>query len=224
MFQTLLASNVPSRRWWTPALAAAVLHALIIVLAVRVTASMPPQPRPHPDTVQLELRPPTPASENAPERHLLPMPPQSPELPPPLALTGISIDLRISPEAARLKMLKGLIAEGNVGRENGRPEPEGEPIFSPSDVDDPPSMLGDGHPRYPEELRSAGVTGTVRLEYVIRADGTVDSVSVRMLASTHPAFSASAIQFLMQASFKPARRRGVAVPARVRQTIRFEKR
>ena len=77
-----------------------------------------------------------------------------------------------------------------------------------------PSALSGG-------LERAGVSGVVQVEYVVGSDGRVDPQSVRVLASTHPAFLLAALEALRDARFKPARRGGRSIAVLVQQTIRF---
>ena len=74
------------------------------------------------------------------------------------------------------------------------------------------------------ELFDAHFWGFVRLAYLILPSGRADSASVRVIASTEPAFTTSVIRALLSASFKPARRRGRPVAVLVQQTIRFQNR
>jgi len=98
------------------------------------------------------------------------------------------------------------------------------PRFSTSEVDELPELLGVLSPEYPERLRRAGVSGWVRVVYVILPSGLADSASLRVIASTEPGFTTSVIKALLSASFKPARRRGRPVAVLVQQTIRFQNR
>jgi periplasmic protein TonB len=90
-----------------------------------------------------------------------------------------------------------------------------------SEVDELPQLQGELVPRYPAALQRTGVSGVVELEYVISLAGHVDPRSIRVLESTHPAFSAAAADAVGHARFRPARRNGRPVAVRVRQTIRF---
>jgi TonB family protein len=95
-------------------------------------------------------------------------------------------------------------------------------VLAAAEVDVLPQLTGHLQPNYPEALRRTGVSGQVVLEYVIGSGGWVDSSSMRILLSTHPAFSTAAIEALHGLRFSPARRSGRAVAVLVRQTIRFE--
>jgi protein TonB len=88
-------------------------------------------------------------------------------------------------------------------------------------ADEMPTLLAGLQPRYPESLRSTGLVGTVELEYVISSLGRVELGSIRVLRSTHQAFSEAAREALTTARFTPARRGGRPVAVLVRQTVRF---
>ena len=95
------------------------------------------------------------------------------------------------------------------------------PTFGLGEVDQPPELVGELHPRYPDALRRAGVSGLVRLEYVVGSDGKIEEESIRVLHQSHPAFLLAAVEALRQSRFKPARRSGRPAAALVQQTIRF---
>lgn len=106
------------------------------------------------------------------------------------------------------------------------PESGGTPsarrwLFDITDVDKLPELEEELHPSYPESLRRAGVRGWVEVEYVVNTDGRVDRRSLRVLASSHPAFLLSALEAIGRARFRPARRGSHPVAVLVRQTIRF---
>ena len=221
MFNTLLASNTGTSPWMRPAAAAGILHFLIILGAVRGTATQPssaPAPR---DTIRLELTPSRP--EARPEQ---PAPTGSePAIPsPPLQLPAIP-PLRIEPSAPVSSPIDLAALTRATGRETSMEASAGngseKPIYAVGEVDQPPELMGDFQPQYPVLLRQSGVGGTVQLEYLIDSTGRVAPPSIRILASTHPAFSASAVAAVRTARFKPARRRGRAVAVLARQTIRF---
>jgi protein TonB len=88
-------------------------------------------------------------------------------------------------------------------------------------VDELPQLLTNPHPEYPDGLRRAGVSGAVEVEYVVGTDGLIELRSIRVLSSDHDRFTAAVLQALRDARFKAARRAGLAVAVRVRQTIRF---
>lgn len=83
----------------------------------------------------------------------------------------------------------------------------------------PPSPAHTVRPQYPFDMRRAGVTGTVRLNVLVDANGAVQSVSV--LDSDGVSFTQPAIEAVRQWTFTPGRRNGVAVPMRVSLPIAF---
>lgn len=221
MFHTLLASNAGSGPWVRPALAAGVLHVLIILGAVRGTATTQPSSMTAlRDTIRLELTPSRPevrTDQTAPRRPVPGIPSPPSELPaiPPLRLEPVA-PLSSPVDLAALTRPTGLEtpieSSGNGSKKS---------VFAVGEVDQPPELMRDFHPQYPELLRQSGVGGTVQLEYLIDSTGRVAPASIRVLASTHAAFSASAIEAVQDARFKPARRRGHAVAVVARQSIRF---
>jgi protein TonB len=224
MFGTLLASNTARLPVTRPAFAAGLLHLLIVIVAVRLTASTPPaSPSTPRDTIALELalpRDPTLSDgSNRPSASLLPAPlPLVTEPSPPPRL-----ELASPYGAADWRGLTGVEATGRT-TDPGRAGDSSGPRFSTAEVDQLPELRGSLNPSYPETLRRAGISGSVQLEYVILPSGRPDSASVRVIASTEPAFTTSVIRAVLSASFKPARRQGRPVAVLVQQTIRFQNR
>jgi TonB family protein len=221
VFNTLLASNTGTGPWVRPAVAAGVLHFLVILGAVRGTATQPlftPAPR---DTIRLELTPSRPEARpdqpapTGPVPAIPSLPLQLPAIPPlrlePSAPLSSPVDL------AALTRAMGTETSVEPSAGNGSEKS----AFAVDEVDQPPELMRDFHPQYPELLRQSGVGGTVQLEYLIDSTGRVAAASTRVLASTHPAFSTSAIAAVRDARFKPGRRGGHPVAVLARQTIRF---
>ncbi|MCC6928864.1 MAG: TonB family protein [Gemmatimonadaceae bacterium] len=76
-------------------------------------------------------------------------------------------------------------------------------------------------PEYPIPLYRERRSGRVLAEFVVDTTGAVVPETLGVVASTHPLFSLSARQALVQARFLPARRRGVSVPQVVQLPIEF---
>jgi periplasmic protein TonB len=228
VFDTLLASparGAPSTR---AVIAALFSHLLLIVAAVTSTASPRAGTRPIArDTIRLEITeqvkpvPPRGAAPrpSGPEPEI-PRPPRVPDIPldapefqpPVLTFTPLSL-----PESSRTPLGRDP-RESPVSRDSSRS------VFSTTEVDQLPELAQELHPRYPDALRRAGVSGLVQVQYVVGSDGRVDDRSVRVLASSHPAFLLAALQALRNARFKPARRAGQPAAVLVQQTIRFRHR
>ncbi len=74
---------------------------------------------------------------------------------------------------------------------------------------------------YPRELRRAGIAGVVLLEFVVDTAGMVELAGVRVIESSHPAFTSAVIGVLPAARFRPGRMGGQPVRQLVRQSFRF---
>jgi TonB family protein len=70
-------------------------------------------------------------------------------------------------------------------------------------------------------LRRRGVTGEVRLQFVIGCDGRVDSTTVMISSTTDSLFTGSAIAAIVGTEFSPAMLNGRAVAYREELAIRF---
>lgn len=90
-----------------------------------------------------------------------------------------------------------------------------------------PSAEGDAlpivriEPRYPRKALMEGISGWVRLEFTILADGTVSDVKV-IDSKPRQVFDRSAYQAVLRWKFKPRIIDGKAVPRRARTTVEFE--
>lgn len=107
-----------------------------------------------------------------------------------------------------------------------------EPLGSPPDgdatgvydsevVEQMPELLSSPPPRYPEMLRLAHVEGVVIVQGVVDTLGRMEHATLRVLSSPHPAFSASALESLAGAVFRPGRVYGHAVRVLVQVPVRF---
>lgn len=74
-------------------------------------------------------------------------------------------------------------------------------------------------PVYPKELREAGVTGEVLVEFVVDKDGAVQGAVP--VSSTNSGFEAAAVEAVQQWKFDSGLKGGRAVNTRLRQTITF---
>jgi protein TonB len=224
VFDTLLASNLGSGPWVRPAAAAALLHLGVILGAVTATETSPNSSAVARDTIRLEIgRPASPQRKSIPQaappspHSIIPAPPplnlrpETPRLDPP----PVSLNIPLDPEA-----LSKAASVHDSGLPSSAVERPGS-VFPVAQVDQPPELAHYLHPRYPEALRQAGVSGAVQLEYVISTEGRVDPGSIRVLQSRHAAFTAAATEAVRGARFKPARRSGRPVAVLVQQTIRF---
>jgi len=75
---------------------------------------------------------------------------------------------------------------------------------------------------YPDSLRKAGVSGRVVLDFIVRADGSVDESSITVASATHPGFVDPARQVITSARFEPATIQGRPFAAKVSMPITWE--
>lgn len=74
---------------------------------------------------------------------------------------------------------------------------------------------------YPREMRRRRETGSVTLEFVVSADGTVDSTTITPLNASDTAFVAGGVKVVRGMRFQPGQFDGRAVPVRVILPVLF---
>jgi TonB family protein len=205
------------------AIAALSAHLAIVFAAVYGTAHPIVAPAvTRRDTVLIEL--PTMPSGEVPQRAgfipTAPGLPTAPLLPVfPLDQPSPTMSLTVAADAGALAAVReAAVADvGTVGAAS-----EGTTPLPVSALDEPPALLNDLRPRYPEQLRAATINGEVVVEYVIDRTGRVVANSIRTIRSDHPAFTRSVREALLSARFRPGTSGGRSVAVLVRQRIRFE--
>jgi len=99
--------------------------------------------------------------------------------------------------------------------------PAGAPMFE-FQVESPATPLPGGQtPRYPEELRKAGIEGEVLTSFIVGPDGRVDVGSFKVMKSTHREFTDAVARALPDMRFKPATVGGKAVRQLIQQPFSF---
>jgi protein TonB len=76
-------------------------------------------------------------------------------------------------------------------------------------------------PRYPEQLRRAGVDGSVLVKFVVDTLGRIDPASVEVLRSTHDLFTVAVRESLARLRFRPAIVGARKVPAAAVMPFQF---
>jgi TonB family protein len=99
-------------------------------------------------------------------------------------------------------------------------EPFGQGAYPIKEVGGAPEVLRRTKPFYPMEPHRAGIQGTVRLEAVIEADGTIGDV--RVAKPLHSDLDEAAIACVRQWRFKPGTSSGSPVPVIATMEISFE--
>ena len=83
------------------------------------------------------------------------------------------------------------------------------------------AMPGNPSPRYPDELRAAGVEGEVLAQFIVGQDGTVDMDTFKVLKSTHDDFTTAVRNALPNMRFNPPEVGGRAVRQLVQMPFAF---
>ena|SRR5436190_16447802 len=97
-----------------------------------------------------------------------------------------------------------------------------DPIFFEFQVDKQTTVKpGTASLRYPDALRSANISGTVLVQFVVDQKGLVEPSSIRILMSTDRLFSSAVTTALNEMRFKPAEFRGKPVRQFVQQPFSF---
>jgi len=75
--------------------------------------------------------------------------------------------------------------------------------YEMSEVSVAPRMIRVVAPKYPYDMISAGVSGTVRIQVVILPSGDPDSASVKVVAPLSPLIDHAAVRALLKSRFSP---------------------
>ena len=95
-------------------------------------------------------------------------------------------------------------------------------VYSEVQVEKPAQAVeGAQLPEYPTALRQAGIEGSVVAEFVVRADGSVDADSARIVSASHPGFVDPVRSAIPSLRYLPAEIRGRPVSQLVQQTFVF---
>jgi protein TonB len=153
-------------------------------------------------------------------------------VPPPLKVQDIIVDPTLVPSdlpdvgaglAAVFDPTVGARLSDGGGTDAGAGGPGGD-VASPLTalaVDREVVPRGDVSPRYPGQLVSAGVEGTVLAQFVVDTLGRVERESIVMLRSDHRQFELSVREALARMRFVPAEARGRKVRQLVQQPFSF---
>jgi protein TonB len=231
VFDTLIASKPKRQKSLGETIFSVVIHVVLIIAAVKATSAAEVKIREIiADTSMVLLKPPEPEPEPEPETPppdaivSANPPPQGFQtlMPPdaiPKEIPPINLNERFNPKDFTGKGVEGGIAAGVVGG-TGPVDVSGQ-TFLEAQVDDPPRLLQPGPMRFPPVLESAGITGRVRLEFIVDTTGHAERPSIKVLETSHPAFAEPAKELVAKSLFKPGRVRGQAVRVLVQQTVNY---
>ncbi|HKU61705.1 MAG TPA: energy transducer TonB [Gemmatimonadales bacterium] len=232
MFENLIESQDKSKKSIGQTMLSFVVHAAVIAAAVKVTAAgaeavknvvtdttmvflkPPPPPPPPPDQPPPDVI----VSQNPPPKgfQTVVAPTDIPKDIPPVDLEQKPFD----PKDFTGKGVEGGIATGIVGGTG--PVDVAGVVYTEGQLDDPVQPISIPTPRYPPVLQSAGIAGSVDLQYVVDTTGHAEPNSFKVMKSTHPAFAEPAKEAILKGVFKPAKFKGQPVRQLVQQRISFK--
>ena len=212
-------------------------HALVVLLAVLATQgaldtprmALPPEamllyvPKPEPPPPPVAPKP-----EPAPKLVIAQPPPkgfQTVAAPSEIPTVIPPVDLKQRPFDPRDFSgigVEGGVADGVVGGTGVVTRPDA--IYEATTLLDgfaPAVVLAQPAPKYPPVLHSAGLSGSVMVEFVVDTIGQVEQVSIRVVETTHRGFDAAARAAVLGARFQPARLGPYHVRQLTRQRVRF---
>lgn len=77
-------------------------------------------------------------------------------------------------------------------------------------------------PQYPPDMLARSIQGSTFVHYVVDTTGRVDSTSIRVIRTTHPAFARAVREALVQMKFRPAVQASRKVRQWVEQSFAFK--
>ncbi len=223
MLEILLESGGHRSLGAGPRMVALSVHGVVVLAGGLVTHPAPPIV-PRPVTVPIEIFGPAPPVRPAgsPARggtdgrgEIL----AAPDVPvsAPAAVPAVAVPLVGRDTALDARTVAGRDLWGQQGLAAG----PGSLVKLAGEVDEQVVVLRAKRPRYPPALAAIGVSGQVRLAFVVDTLGRCEPGSVRVLSSTHPGFESAASDAVLGSAFRPARVRGAPVPQLVQQNVVF---
>jgi protein TonB len=234
MFTTLVESRAPKARRMGGTVVSAVVHGALIAGAVMVTLPrrVDANPKPREKPVVWVVPP-----DRRPDRMHPPTnggPASDPTLPQPRG--PVVIDFRpydpIDVIVDRVPDVPGLAFNRERGGVNtttpiGRGVPGelggGGGIWDSHQVDRAPAIAGRAiEPRYPTQLRTAGIEGRVVLQFVVDTLGRAEPGDVTVIETSHPQFAEAVREVLPRYRFIPGEASGHRVRTRVQIPFDFK--
>ena len=93
------------------------------------------------------------------------------------------------------------------------------PVFDITQLDRAPRPTFQAKPRYPFDLRRAGVSGEAIVDFIVDSQGNVRNAYA--MRATHPAFAAEAVATVSQWRFQPGMKNGRTVNTHMQVPIVF---
>jgi len=225
LFNNLLESKAKKQKSPGGIVVSAILHVLIIFLAIQATlnAGQKKEKREEKvDFVEVKKDEPPPPKEKPPEVQVAPPPKGFQTLTAPVNIPDVLPDIDLTKKVTNEADFTGKGAQG--GREKGivGAAPVENQTYFEYQVEKPVMAVpGSPAPRYPDILKSAGVEGEVVVAFVVDTTGRADVGSLKILKSTHELFAAAVRTALPSMRFLPAEVGGKKVKQLVQQPFVF---
>lgn len=124
---------------------------------------------------------------------------------------------RLQQEAVALRGRLEQLAQAEAARAASRSAARN--VYDISQLDRTPSPRFQSRPQYPVEMRQAGISGEVVVEFVVDRDGAVTNAFA--LRSSRPEFEAAAVAAVSSWKFRPGQKGGQDVDTRLQIPIVF---
>ncbi len=118
------------------------------------------------------------------------------------------------PDATKPKVAVTVISNAQLSNQF-----KGMQVFDPSMLDQQPVPQFQARPVYPFEMRRAGISGEVTVDFIVDPDGNVANAFA--LKSSQKEFESSAVQAVSKWKFKAGRKAGKSVPTHMQVPIVF---
>jgi periplasmic protein TonB len=233
MFNNLIESKPKKQRTTGGIIFSAVMHAIVITLAVEGTLQAKEKlEKPKAEKVDFvdvkKKEPPPPKEEPKPipkDVVVAPPPPKgfqvlTAPIKVPDVLPDIDLTKKVTDEADFSgKGVQGGNSKGVVGGTG--PVNTDQPYFEFQVEKQVQQIPGTGNLRYPDMLRSANVEGEVLAQFVVDADGRYEAGTFKVLKSSHELFTQAVKNALPNMRFYPAEVGGKKVKQLVQQPFTF---
>jgi periplasmic protein TonB len=234
MFSTLLESKARKQRSPGATAFSAVMHTVLISLAVYATAHAKSEmAKPKEVDIQMaEIKkepPPPPKNEPPPpqDQPLAPPPPKGFQvLQAPVDIPDVIPKIDLTKAVTNAEDFTGVGVAGGVGRgQKGGTGPvtdDAAPMYNFA-VDKPAYAIpGQDAPPYPGALRNAHVEGEVQVQFVVDTTGHADMSTFKVLSSPHEMFTQAVRNQLPKYRYIPAEVNGRKVKVFVSQAFIFK--
>ncbi|MCF7688978.1 MAG: TonB family protein [Cephaloticoccus sp.] len=202
-------------------LASALLHGAVFGSSFIKDKPKPPPPVEEPPTIELmempelEIEPEEVIETDEPAEQVDFAPPMQTDVPQLVTVDSFVQPIQ-PPPPENMKPTTGVISIPTA-RQTGLGK--GIEVFDISKLDQVPMPKFRARPQYPFEMRRAGITGEVVVEFIVDTNG--DSRNAFAVRSTQREFEQAAVQAVSKWKFRPGRKGGRAVNTRMQVPIVF---